>query len=273
MAVLQGDPSKAGEEFTVRLRLPSGYKIAPHTHPTAENITVIEGTFLVGMGSTFDKATMMTLPRGAFASAPAEHAHYAEATRCDRGAGPCHRSLRADLRQPGGRSGRDQIAAVIRMQPARRPFNLTRVPSLYPTLHMSAQQSSIPALADALTARVQSTWTSGDFGRIARSYERGAAEFIARLELEPGDEVLDVACGTGNLALPAARAGATVTGSGHRAEPDRAGEGARGGGAAIDPVRRRRRRGARRTPTRSSTSPCRCSARCSRRVPSARRRS
>jgi SAM-dependent methyltransferase len=59
---------------------------------------------------------------------------------------------------------------------------------------------------------VQSTWTSGDFGRIARSYERGAAEFIARLELEPGDEVLDVACGTGNLALPAARAGATVTG-------------------------------------------------------------
>jgi hypothetical protein len=74
---------------------------------------------------------------------------------------------------------------VILMQPARRPFNLTRVPSLYPTLHMSAQQSSIPALADALSARVQSTWSSGDFGRIARSYERGAAEFIARLELEP----------------------------------------------------------------------------------------
>jgi SAM-dependent methyltransferase len=98
------------------------------------------------------------------------------------------------------------------MQPARRPFNVTRVPSLYPTLHMTAPQSSAPALADALTARVQSTWTSGDFGRIARSYERGAAEFIARLELEPGDEVLDVACGTGNLALPAARAGATVTG-------------------------------------------------------------
>jgi quercetin dioxygenase-like cupin family protein len=79
MAVLQGDPSKAGEGFAVRLRLPSGYKIAPHTHPTAENITVIEGTFLVGMGSTFDKAKMMTLPRGAFASAPAQHPHYAEA--------------------------------------------------------------------------------------------------------------------------------------------------------------------------------------------------
>jgi len=79
MAVLQGDPSKAGEEFTVRLRMPNGYKIAPHTHPTTENVTVIEGTFLVGMDSTVDKAKMLTLPRGAFASAPAEHAHYAEA--------------------------------------------------------------------------------------------------------------------------------------------------------------------------------------------------
>jgi quercetin dioxygenase-like cupin family protein len=79
MAVLQGDPSKAGEEFTVRLRMPNGYRIAPHTHPTAENITVIEGTFLVGMGSTADHAKMLTLPRGAFASAPAQHPHYAEA--------------------------------------------------------------------------------------------------------------------------------------------------------------------------------------------------
>jgi quercetin dioxygenase-like cupin family protein len=79
MAVLQGDPGKAGEEFTVRLRLPNGYKIAPHTHPTAENITVIEGTFLVGMGSTVNHAKMLTLPRGAFASAPAQHPHYAEA--------------------------------------------------------------------------------------------------------------------------------------------------------------------------------------------------
>jgi SAM-dependent methyltransferase len=77
---------------------------------------------------------------------------------------------------------------------------------------MSAPESSTSFQADLHSARVQSTWTSGDFGRIARSYERGAAEFIARLELGPGDEVLDVSCGTGNLALPAARAGATVTG-------------------------------------------------------------
>jgi SAM-dependent methyltransferase len=65
---------------------------------------------------------------------------------------------------------------------------------------------------DPLTQRVQATWTSGDFGRIAEGYERGAAEFIARLGLGAGETVLDVACGTGNLSLPAARAGASVTG-------------------------------------------------------------
>jgi SAM-dependent methyltransferase len=63
-----------------------------------------------------------------------------------------------------------------------------------------------------LTERVRATWTSGDFGRIAKGYEQGAAEFIARLGLEPGEPVLDVACGTGNLSLPAARTGASVAG-------------------------------------------------------------
>ena len=65
--------------------------------------------------------------------------------------------------------------------------------------------------AEALRGRVRATWTAGDFGRIAVGFERGAAEFIARLELKPGERVLDVACGTGNLALPAARGGARVT--------------------------------------------------------------
>lgn len=66
--------------------------------------------------------------------------------------------------------------------------------------------------ADPLNDRVRATWTSGDFGRIAKGYERGAGEFIARLGLKTAERVLDVACGTGNLALPAARAGASVTG-------------------------------------------------------------
>lgn len=79
MAVLQGDPSGTGL-FTVRLRFPDGYKIAPHTHPTDENVTVVSGTFHVGMGSTFDKKSMMTLRAGGFVTAPENHAHYASAS-------------------------------------------------------------------------------------------------------------------------------------------------------------------------------------------------
>ena len=81
---------------------------------------------------------------------------------------------------------------------------------------MITEQTKAAAAAaletDPLTDRVRTTWTSGDFGRIAAGFEMGAAEFIARLDLDPGERVLDVACGTGNLALPAARRGATVTG-------------------------------------------------------------
>lgn len=53
---------------------------------------------------------------------------------------------------------------------------------------------------------------AGDFGQVAKYTAVDAAEFIARLSLNPGMDVLDVACGTGNLAIPAARTGARVTG-------------------------------------------------------------
>jgi hypothetical protein len=78
MAVLQGDPSVAGAIFTVRLRLPGGYVIPPHWHPTDENVTVISGRFLVGLGDTFDKEALLPpLRAGGFITAPANANHFA----------------------------------------------------------------------------------------------------------------------------------------------------------------------------------------------------
>ncbi|HEX5076008.1 MAG TPA: class I SAM-dependent methyltransferase [Gemmatimonadaceae bacterium] len=68
-----------------------------------------------------------------------------------------------------------------------------------------------PLELDQIGERVRATWTSGDFGRIAKGYTRGSSEFIARLGFASLDRVLDLACGTGNLAIPAARTGASVT--------------------------------------------------------------
>jgi Domain of unknown function (DUF4437) len=82
MALVSGDPSKAGL-YTVRLKMPAGYKVMPHFHPTDENVTVISGTFALGSGDTFDTATMKSLPAGSFGLLPAQMHHYAMAkTEC-----------------------------------------------------------------------------------------------------------------------------------------------------------------------------------------------
>lgn len=72
--------------------------------------------------------------------------------------------------------------------------------------------SAINPEMEALKTRLKAMWMAGDFGQIAKQIEANAEEFIARLALKPGVRVLDVACGSGNLSLPAARAGAVVTG-------------------------------------------------------------
>ena len=73
-------------------------------------------------------------------------------------------------------------------------------------------ESGATSELSALKTRLRATWIAGDFGQIARFYANQAEDFISRLELKPGMNVLDVACGTGNLALPAAKTGANVTG-------------------------------------------------------------
>jgi quercetin dioxygenase-like cupin family protein len=76
--VVSGDPGKAGP-FAVRLKLPAGYKIAPHWHPTDEHVTVLSGTLALGMGEKFDKAAMKDLPAGGYGLMPAEMRHFAMA--------------------------------------------------------------------------------------------------------------------------------------------------------------------------------------------------
>jgi hypothetical protein len=75
MAVLAGDPSKDGL-FIVRLKLPAGYKVMPHWHPTNEHVTVLKGTFALGMGDTADPSKAKSLTAGGFALMPAMMHHY-----------------------------------------------------------------------------------------------------------------------------------------------------------------------------------------------------
>lgn len=63
-----------------------------------------------------------------------------------------------------------------------------------------------------LKTRLKETWESGDYGFFAKYLEGGAIEFFDRLELKPGIRLLDVACGAGQLTIPAARRGIAVTG-------------------------------------------------------------
>lgn len=65
---------------------------------------------------------------------------------------------------------------------------------------------------DSIKARLKSTWTAGDYDRFSRFMEGGAREFYERLNVSPGSQLLDVACGSGQLALMAAKDGAAVTG-------------------------------------------------------------
>lgn len=65
IAVLEGDPSKEGP-FVFRVKVPDGYRIPPHTHPKTERVTVISGTFNIGMGEKVDEKATKAMPAGTY---------------------------------------------------------------------------------------------------------------------------------------------------------------------------------------------------------------
>src|SRR6476660_8417236 len=100
------------------------------------------------------------------------------------------------------------------MPPAKGPAPMQNTMHLQTaTNHPGAEPeiTLIPNL-EAVKARQKATWESGDFGQIARSIENIAEEFMARQSFQPGLRVLDAACGTGNLAVIAARRDFIVSG-------------------------------------------------------------
>ena len=78
VAVLTGDYATSGWAV-IRLEIPDGVKLMPHIHPGPEYVTVMQGTLLVGLGTTMDPAKMKALPAGSYVEVPAKMPHYAQA--------------------------------------------------------------------------------------------------------------------------------------------------------------------------------------------------
>jgi quercetin dioxygenase-like cupin family protein len=76
MAVLEGDPSKEGP-FVLRVKLPDGFRVMPHTHPKDERVTVISGTLYLGMGDKFDEKAGKAMPAGSYGRTGARMKHFA----------------------------------------------------------------------------------------------------------------------------------------------------------------------------------------------------
>jgi hypothetical protein len=77
LAVISGNPSKAGTIYSLRLKMPDGYKFAPHWHPKDVNVTVISGAMGIGMGDKFDEKRGQLVKTGGFVLEPKQMHHYA----------------------------------------------------------------------------------------------------------------------------------------------------------------------------------------------------
>lgn len=76
IVVLHGDPGATGGHFVARLKAPPNWYVAPHSHSMDENLTIISGTLLYGMGDIADKAVAQRLPPGSYVFVPGKHTHY-----------------------------------------------------------------------------------------------------------------------------------------------------------------------------------------------------
>jgi quercetin dioxygenase-like cupin family protein len=77
IAILSGDLLNKERRYVFRLRMPKGYKLPAHNHPTRENVTVLSGNFHVGMGDQLDEKKGIQLTAGGYAQGPAKLNHYA----------------------------------------------------------------------------------------------------------------------------------------------------------------------------------------------------
>ena len=75
LAVLDGDPMKPGA-YTMRLKMPDGYKLPAHWHPSPEHVTVVSGELHLGLGAKWDESTAQTLPAGSFFMMSPHTQHY-----------------------------------------------------------------------------------------------------------------------------------------------------------------------------------------------------
>ena len=77
IAVVAGDPDKAGAPFVMRMRYQGVVRVPPHWHPTDEHITVLSGSFMIGMGERFEESAATELAAGGYAMMPAKLPHFA----------------------------------------------------------------------------------------------------------------------------------------------------------------------------------------------------